>query len=193
MRKLSIFILCAAMVLCAFGCVRDNNADNETVIGGTESAESAENESSNPVSDGDITSETVSADLDDFSSIEFDENITLGIVTENIASDTDIIILSIENGYSSSLNVGNGYDNMILYKSVNGVFERLDVLDDCICGEFTYQVGAESSNDDVQLLLSEWYGELESGSYMVIVKCGTRGSSDVIYASAAFTVGSVLD
>ncbi len=175
----SLLLVALFSLVCMLSC-ENGPSDAEITISNTENESTSFNMSE--------TGELLGADLDDFSSIEFDENITLGIVTENIASDTDIIILSIENGYSSSLNVGNGYDNMILYKSVNGVFERLDVLDDCIYGEFTYQVGAESSNDDVQLLLSDWYGELESGSYMVVVKCGARGSSDVMYASAAFTV-----
>ncbi|MCD7746761.1 MAG: hypothetical protein LUI61_00175 [Firmicutes bacterium] len=179
----SIFLSVVLTFMFMVSCM-DSSADEETNAGTSVSGTEAESDAATETSAADST------DLDDFSSIVFDENITVEIVTENITSETKTIVYSVENGYSYNIFLGNGYCNMILYKSENGEYKRIALSDNYNgCAEFTYRIDSENSADNIELLVFDWYGELEAGNYVLVAEFSMRdGTANAMYAYADFTV-----
>ncbi len=169
MKKFAIFILCAAMVLCAFGCARDIYADsdtnNEADSVSTNGMESSENESSNSVCDGDITIE---------------------IVTENIMSETETITISVESTFNTYVSISPDLTSLSLYKLDDGETSLVNSIVDNYTSTLIDSGLAGNAKTEFEIPIADWYGELDTGEYLLeidfyVPQTKSSGSSSVTF------------
>ncbi len=170
MKKLSIFILCAAMMLCAFGCadgidggtantVADSSADTDSVnTDGTESSESTAEEATETDEKAETTTseEVFGKDYSEYEAVKYDGMVITHNNTESIAN----------GNYATSKSDGGEFSQQT-YTTIISSYEEWSEISSSVGLEYE-----ESFFDESSLVVVEVYGasstDIEGMTHIVI-------------------------